>query len=60
MKRTVKYSIVVPLCNERGNVLILDKQIKQIMDKISPSSHSSGSYEIIYVNDGLWDKSLQS
>ena len=47
-----EYSVVVPIYNEQGNVHILDKEIKQAMNKISKS------YEIIYVNDGSTDKTL--
>ena len=49
---TPEYSIVVPVYNENGNISVLDKEIKDAMNKISKS------YEIIYVNDGSTDNSL--
>jgi len=55
MKKIVKYSVVIPLCNEQGNILILDEQIKKTMNEISDIH----SYEIIYVNDGSKDKTLE-
>ncbi len=47
----MKYSVVVPLYEEEGNIKQLDLEIRQVMDKL-------GSYEIIYVNDGSKDNSL--
>ncbi len=52
MKKRVEYSVVVPLYNEEGNVKELDKEIRDVMDKL-------GSYDIIYVNDGSRDDTLQ-
>jgi glycosyltransferase involved in cell wall biosynthesis len=48
----MKYSIIVPIYEEEGNIKQLDLEIRQVMDKL-------GSYEIIYVNDGSKDKSLE-
>ena len=45
------FSVVVPVYNEESNILVLDKEIRQVVDKL-------GSYEIIYVNDGSKDNSL--
>lgn len=50
-KRSVMYSVVVPVFNEAGNIEDLDKEIKEVMSKL-------GSYEIIYINDGSKDRSL--
>jgi glycosyltransferase involved in cell wall biosynthesis len=44
----IKYSVVVPVYNEDGNVEILHKEIKSVMDSL-------GNYEIIYINDGSKD-----
>lgn len=51
MKKGVKYSVVVPVFNEEGNILQLDKEIKEVMDAL-------GGYEVIYINDGSTDNSL--
>lgn len=51
-KETVEYSVIVPIYNEEGNIMELDKEIKSAMSKL-------GKYEIIYVNDGSDDKSLE-
>lgn len=47
------YSIVVPVYNEAGNIKLLDKEIKDVMNKLKEE------YEIIYVNDGSKDDSLR-
>jgi len=47
----MKYSVVVPIYQEEGNISQLDKEIKEVMNKL-------GSYEIIYVNDGSKDNTL--
>lgn len=49
---SLDFSVVVPIYNEEGNVQKLDKEIRDVMDKI-------GSYEVIYVNDGSKDSSLK-
>lgn len=51
-QKQVNYSVVVPIYKEQGNIIPLDKEIKQVMSKL-------GSFEIIYVNDGSPDKSLE-
>jgi len=51
-KQDIEYSIVVPIYEEAGNIIPLDKEIKAIFSKISDN------YEIIYVNDGSKDDSL--
>jgi glycosyltransferase involved in cell wall biosynthesis len=49
----IEYSIVVPVYNEEGNISQLDREIKEVMSKISKK------YETIYVNDGSRDHSLE-
>lgn len=44
-------SVVVPIYNEQGNIIALDKEIQDVVKSIT------SSYEIIYVNDGSRDKS---
>jgi len=48
----LKYSVIVPLYNEEGNLKKLDEEIKKVMISLKES------YEIIYVNDGSTDGSL--
>ena len=48
----MKYSVVVPIYQEEGNIKQLDSEIKGVMSKLD-------SYEIIYVNDGSRDNTLQ-
>ncbi len=47
------YSVVIPVFNEAENLAELDKEIKATLSKLSPN------YEIIYVNDGSSDNSLE-
>ena len=51
MEKSPEYSIVVPVYNEEGNIENLDKEIKQVMNKL-------GSYETIYINDESTDNTL--
>lgn len=51
MMKKVVYSVVVPIFNESGNIKVLDKEIKEVMNKL-------GNYEVIYVNDGSSDNTL--
>jgi len=46
-----QYSLVIPIHNEEGNIAILDKEVRAVMSKL-------GEFEIIYVNDGSADNSL--
>ncbi len=46
------YSIVIPIFNEEKNVKVLFNEIKDVMRKVS------NSYEVIFVNDGSTDNSL--
>jgi len=53
MDKKIYYSVVVPVFNEQGNVEKLNKEIKDVM-------HSLGeNYEVIYINDGSKDKTLE-
>jgi glycosyltransferase involved in cell wall biosynthesis len=49
---TMEYSIIVPIHNENGNISVLDKEIKSVMNSLSKD------YEIIYINDGSTDNSF--
>ncbi len=46
------YTVIVPIYNEEGNITKLDKEIKQVMNKL-------GTFELIYVNDSSKDESLK-
>jgi glycosyltransferase involved in cell wall biosynthesis len=48
----MKYSVIVPIHDEQGNIKQLDSEIKSVMDSL-------GDYEIIYINDGSKDNSLK-
>ena len=48
----IEYSVVIPIYNEEENIIQLNKEIKLVMDNISKN------YEIIYINDGSSDNSL--
>lgn len=52
MKKSIQYSVVVPIYNETKNVALLNKNIKKTMAKLSEN------FEIIYVNDGSTDNTL--
>lgn len=45
-----KYSVVIPVFNEQGSLVELDKRLHTVMKQL-------GSYEIIYVDDGSVDGS---
>lgn len=49
----VRYSVVVPIYNEEGNVEELHRRIKASLEKLG------GSYEIIFVDDGSKDATLE-
>lgn len=51
--KTKKVSIVVPLLNEAESILMLSNEIKKSLKSIMIS------YEVIFVDDGSTDKSLQ-
>lgn len=46
----MKYSLIFPLFNEDENVDVLYKRVSSVMSKLK------GEYEIIFVNDGSYDK----
>lgn len=46
-------SVIIPIYEEEGNIISLDREIKHEVSKITQS------YEIIYINDGSKDKSLK-
>ena len=48
VKNNFKFSVVVPVLNEEGNIKKLTKEIKASMKKL-------GGFELIYVNDGSTD-----
>lgn len=48
----MQLSIIIPIYNEQGNILNLDKEIKEEVTKLF------SNFEIIYINDGSTDKSL--
>lgn len=50
---SLDYSVVVPIHNEEGNIVPLHKEITSAVSALSPND------EIIYINDGSRDKSLQ-
>ncbi len=51
-KIKVYYSVVIPVYNEQGNVKRLNQEIKQVMHKLGKT------YEVIYINDGSSDNTL--
>ncbi len=53
--KQLKFSVVVPVYNEEENISLLDREIRKTMDNITKAN---SSYEIIYVNDGSTDNSL--
>ncbi len=53
MKNKNSLSIVIPVYNEEDNVVILHGEIKKVLEGFIPD------HEIIFINDGSTDKSLQ-
>jgi len=53
IKYTEMISIVIPVYNEEGNLEILYQEVTHVLDQISTN------YEIIFVDDGSNDKSLE-
>lgn len=49
----VEYSVVVPVYNESGNISKLNKEIQEVMSKLSKS------FEVIFINDASKDGSLE-
>lgn len=52
-KDNIKLSVVIPLLNESGNLKELNKRLKLVLDKLNLD------YELIYINDGSTDNSLE-
>lgn len=46
----ISLSVVVPVYNEEGNVAVLHQEIKETCEK------AGFAYEIIFINDGSWDR----
>ena len=53
MKTPVDFSVVVPILNEQATIVKLLSQIHRVVDLVG------GQWEVIYVNDGSWDQSLE-
>ncbi len=51
-EKAIKYSAVIPVHNEAGNLTSLDKELKATLSALGQP------FEIIYVNDGSTDGSL--
>jgi glycosyltransferase involved in cell wall biosynthesis len=51
--KEIFYSVVVPVYEEEGNVIRLNSEIKKVMDSLKKT------YEVIYINDGSKDKTLE-
>jgi glycosyltransferase involved in cell wall biosynthesis len=49
----VDISVVIPVFNEESNLLVLHERLVNVVTSIS------NKYELIFVNDGSKDKSLQ-
>ncbi len=49
----MEISVIIPIFNEEGNIPVLYKRLVPVLNTIS------SSYEIIFVNDGSGDKSLE-
>ncbi|MBL7196791.1 MAG: glycosyltransferase family 2 protein [Candidatus Omnitrophica bacterium] len=49
----IKYSIIIPIYNEEESLGLLYSSLRKTMDGLG------GDYEIIFVNDGSMDKSLE-
>ncbi len=53
MERVIDYSVVVPVFNEEENLVPLTESIAEVMGGLG------GEFEIIYVDDGSTDKSVE-
>lgn len=49
----IKYSVIIPIYNEEGNIVKLHSEIRLVMDKIAKN------YEVIFINDASSDNSLR-
>jgi len=53
MKRSMSYSVVIPVCNEQENIAPLYSSLKPVLNKLSET------YEIIFVDDGSNDRTFE-
>lgn len=53
MNNNIKISIIVPVFNEQGNLILLDKRISDVMGQVNLS------YELIFIDDGSTDNSAK-
>ncbi len=53
MNRKPRYSIVTPIHNESGNILLLYKRLSEVMDSLDED------WELVMINDASHDNSLQ-
>ena len=51
----MKFSIVIPLYNEAENIIQLNNEL---LSALKESNNNDNEFEIIYVNDGSTDKTL--
>lgn len=58
MSKEIYLSVVVPIYNEEENLPILYEKIKRVLEKIK-SDWDGKDYEIIFINDGSNDRSLE-
>lgn len=52
-KPVLKYSVIIPVFNEEGSVMLLHSEIKSVMDRLGQP------YEIIFVDDGSGDGTFE-
>ncbi len=48
----MRYSVILPVFNEEANIDTLYKRVSSVLKKL-------GDYEIIFVNDGSWDRTFE-
>jgi len=53
LQQNLKYSIVIPVFNEEENLPEIYRRLVAVMDRLD------GSFEIVFVNDGSRDRSLE-
>lgn len=49
----MKYSVILPVLNEQENLNVLNKRVTKVLNSLK------NDYEIIYVNDGSYDKTKE-
>lgn len=52
----MKISLVIPVHNEEGNVPIVYQEAKTVLETLKAKGYQ---YEIIFVNDGSTDRTLE-